>query len=175
MKFTKTRAGLIGAAVVTTAVVAGTATGSATADGGDRHSYGGTTVAGQLNPLNNSGVTGRSETRVQHRRIHVEVDARGLAAGLPHAQHIHFGAKARHECPTIADDSNGDFRLTTVEGAPAYGPVRVSLTTKGDTSAGSVLAVDRFPTVRRARCTTCGAPAPRKRWLGGSAAGTPSW
>ncbi|MDQ4051132.1 MAG: hypothetical protein M3237_00320 [Actinomycetota bacterium] len=80
------------------------------------------------------------------RRLHVKVKARRLAPNLPHAQHIHFGAQARHECPTVADDSNGDFRLTTVEGAPAYGPVRVSLTTKGDTSAASVLAVDRFPT-----------------------------
>jgi hypothetical protein len=48
-------------------------------------------------------------------------------------------------------DANGDFRLTTSEGAGAYGPVRVSLTTMGDTSAGSVLAVDRFPTAPNGR------------------------
>ena len=32
------------------------------------------------------------------------------------------------------------------EGVPAYGPIRKSLTTRGDTSPDSALAVDRFPT-----------------------------
>lgn len=35
--------------------------------------------------------------------------------------------------------------ITVAEGAGAYGPVQVSLTTEGDTSADSALAVDRFP------------------------------
>jgi len=99
--------------------------------------------------LNNSGVRGSSNVDVDRRRLHIKVDARGLARRLPHAQHIHFGAKARHECPTVRDDSNRDFRLTTTEGAPAYGPIRVSLTTRGRTGAGSGLAVTRFPTARR--------------------------
>lgn len=107
---------------------------------------GGTTVQGQLNPLNNSGVVGKAMVKSKGRHIHVNVRARRLAPNLPHAQHIHFGAKARHECPTIADDRNGDFRLSTTDGAPAYGPIRVSLTTRGDTSKRSGLAVSRFPT-----------------------------
>ena len=106
---------------------------------------------GGLNPLNNSGVTGRARVAVMNGMLNVDVNARGLLAGSPHAQHIHFGAKARNECPTVADDANGDFRLTTVEGVPGYGPVRVSLTTKGDTSAASVLATDRFPTAPQGR------------------------
>ena len=102
---------------------------------------------GALNPLNNSGGVGRAEIDVfSSGRVDVDVDARRVLAGSPHAMHIHFGAKARNECPTIADDDNGDFRLTTAEGAPAYGPVRASLTTRGDTSPASVLAVERFPT-----------------------------
>lgn len=100
----------------------------------------------RMNPLNNSGAYGHAEVGVMQRRLDVEIDVRGLAPNLPHAQHIHFGAQARHECPTVADDTNGDFRLTTSEGAPAYGPIRVSLTTRGDTSPASALAVDRFPT-----------------------------
>jgi hypothetical protein len=99
-----------------------------------------------LNPLNNSGVTGRSTVGVDHRMLDISVDARGLVKDLPHAQHIHFGAKARHECPTVRDDDNVDFRLTTAEGLPAYGPVKVSLTKRGATGPGSVLAVDRYPT-----------------------------
>jgi len=107
---------------------------------------GGTHTHASLHPLNNSGVVGRAHVRVQHRRLNISVDARGLTKGQPHAQHIHFGAQARHECPTVADDTNGDFRLTTTEGNPAYGPIRVSLTKRGDTSPASALAVTRFPT-----------------------------
>jgi hypothetical protein len=103
-------------------------------------------VGGRLNPLNNSGVTGSAEIEVKNGLLDVDVNASGLLAGSPHAQHIHFGAQARNECPTIADDTNGDFRLTTAEGLPAYGPIKKSLTTSGDTSPASALAVDRFPT-----------------------------
>lgn len=145
MKSISSRTKLIGAVLATTTLATGTLAATATANGEDVRSSG-RTVAGQLNPLNNSGVTGRAETRVHDRRLQVEVRAHGLAPDLPHAQHIHFGAKARHECPTAFDDTNGDFRLTTTEGAPGYGPVKVSLTTSGDTSPDSVLAVDRYPT-----------------------------
>lgn len=103
-------------------------------------------VRGQLNPLNNSGVTGYARIRVEGRQLHVKYDARRLARGLPHAAHIHFGAQARHECPTVRDDKNGDFRLNTTDGLPAYGPIVKSLTTRGDTSPASALAVTRFPT-----------------------------
>jgi hypothetical protein len=48
------------------------------------------------------------------------------------------------ECPTMAD-AGRDNVLTTAEGLPDYGPIQVSLTTKGDTSPKSALAVDRFP------------------------------
>lgn len=153
MDIKRKRTAVAGAALVTTAALGGggilattIATQSATASGGHAYSHDGTSTGGRLNPLNNSGVTGKALVKSEGRRVHVKVKARHLAPNLPHAQHIHFGAQARHECPTVADDSNGDFRLTTVEGAPAYGPVRVSLTTTGDTSAASVLAVDRYPT-----------------------------
>lgn len=146
MKFPKSRTTLAGAVMITSATMAATVAGTATVGGGDEARGAGSSVGGQLNPLNNSGVTGSTEVHVRHRRVHVDVEARGLAKNLPHAQHVHFGAQARHECPTVADDADGDFRLTTLEGAPAYGPVRISLTTDGSTGPDSVLAVDRYPT-----------------------------
>jgi len=109
----------------------------------------GTTVHGRLNTLNNSGAVGRGTITVDGRKLWVTYDARKLAPGLPHAAHIHYGAEARHECPTVADDSNHDFRLNVAEGVPGYGPVAKSLTTRGDTSPDSALAVDRFPTAPR--------------------------
>jgi hypothetical protein len=102
-----------------------------------------------LDPLNNAGTHGSSTVVVRGRRAHVHIDAYGLARNLPHAEHIHFGADARHECPSVFDDTNGDFRLSTTEGAPAYGPIQASLTTRGDTSPASGLAVTRFPTAPR--------------------------
>ena len=65
---------------------------------------------------------------------------------MPHAMHFHFSAMSDHNCPTVRDDKNGDHRLTTSEGGSSYGTVKTSLTTRGDTSANSALAVNRFPT-----------------------------
>lgn len=107
-----------------------------------------TETFGRLIAFNNSGVQGSAEAVVTGRRVVVDVDARKVVKGMPHAQHIHFGAAARNECPTAAD-AGKDRRLTTTDGAPAYGPIRVSLTTKGDTSAKSGLAVTRFPAAPR--------------------------
>jgi hypothetical protein len=104
------------------------------------------TTQAALRPLNDSGGSGRAEVTVSGRDLRVVLQIREVLADMPHAQHIHFGKTARHECPTVHDDDNHDHRLTTVEGAPAYGPVRVSLTTRGDTSPDSTLAVNRFPT-----------------------------
>ena len=93
--------------------------------------------------LNGSNGSGTAMVKVTGTTIEFTLAASGLAAG-PHAAHIHFGANARHECPAVSDDANHDGRLTTTEGAPAYGAVVVSLTKTGDTSPKSGLAVDRF-------------------------------
>ncbi len=99
-----------------------------------------------LDELNDSGASGTATVTVTGNRVDVTVSGSGMLADNPHAQHIHFDEQARHECPTMAEDANDDGRLDTTEGAPAYGAVAASLTTKGDTSADSVLAVNRFPT-----------------------------
>jgi hypothetical protein len=66
--------------------------------------------------------------------------------GRLHNLDIHHGEQAAHECPTFKDDANHDFRLNVAEGLPKYGPIAISLTTKGDTSPASALTVDRFST-----------------------------
>jgi hypothetical protein len=65
-----------------------------------------TETFGRLTALNNSGVEGSAEATVNGRRVVVDIDARKLVKGVPHAQHIHFGAQARHECPQAFDDKN---------------------------------------------------------------------
>jgi len=94
-------------------------------------------------PLNGSGGSGTAMATVTDGTLEFTLAASGLAEG-PHAAHIHFGADARHECPSADEDADGDTRLSTTEGGPAYGPIVVSLTKTGDTSPESGLAVDRF-------------------------------
>ncbi|MEO5780192.1 MAG: hypothetical protein ABIO34_12890 [Arthrobacter oryzae] len=104
------------------------------------------TLTATLTQLNGSGASGTAKAVVGNKMIkRIEVHANGLTPDAPHAQHIHFGQQALHECPTLALDSNNDGRLNTVEGIPAYGPVVVSLNTTGDTTPASLLAVARFP------------------------------
>jgi hypothetical protein len=105
-------------------------------------------AAAHLDPLNNSGVSGYGivNLKVSTTRIDVVVRANGLLANMPHAMHIHWGKTASHECPTVKQDANHDHRLNVAEGLPSYGGIRVSLTTRGDTSPKSALAVDRFST-----------------------------
>lgn len=104
------------------------------------------TLQATLTELNGSGASGTATAVVRNQRIeHIEVHAEGLTPDAPHAQHIHYGEQALNECPTIALDSNGDGRVNTLEGVPAYGPVVVSLNTTGDTTPASFLDVDRFP------------------------------
>lgn len=101
-----------------------------------------------LEGLNNSGASGSALlTLGDDGSLTVEIDAQGLAAGQPHAQHLHGDADLTKDfvCPTPDDDTDGDGFVSTAEGVPAYGGVHISLTTEGDTSPDSGLAVDRFP------------------------------
>jgi hypothetical protein len=79
------------------------------------------------------------------RRVEVEIKAWGLSPNLVHAQHIH--GVGSNECPgkEARNDRKADGLIDTTEGLPAYGPIMVSLTTKGDASPASGLAVERFP------------------------------
>ena len=103
------------------------------------HSY-----QSDLGALNQSGVDGTGMVTLDGNTATVMIEASGLLAGSPHAQHFHIGAQG--ECPTDADDTNGDGFVSVTEGAPFYGAIGSSLTTTGDTSPASGLAIDRFPT-----------------------------
>jgi hypothetical protein len=113
-----------------------TMTGASAHEGA--HSY-----QANLTQLNQSGVTGVGMVTLDGTTATVQIDASGLLAGAPHAQHFHFGAAGT--CPTDAADTNGDGFLSTTEGSSFYGAIGTSLTTSGDTSPDSGLAVDRFP------------------------------
>jgi hypothetical protein len=82
-----------------------------------------------LNPLNNSGVSGTAMLTLEGKMLTVEINATGLEANKLHPQHIHgFIDNNRNSiCPTMSFDTNGDGILTLAETVPAYGPVLLEL------------------------------------------------
>ncbi|PRZ05104.1 hypothetical protein BCE75_10882 [Isoptericola sp. CG 20/1183] len=134
----RTRAALVAPALSLAGLLAVTGPASA-ADG---------TAQGDLTPVPLNGVDGSGEAMVwvEGTTLTVEFAASGLLAGSPHAAHLHYGEDAKNQCPVEGDDADGSGTITTSEGVPSYGSVQVSLTTEGDTSGDSALAVDRFDT-----------------------------
>jgi hypothetical protein len=104
---------------------------------------GDTDMTTTLTPLNSSEASGIATVHVRGDQVTVTIQSRGHSPNLPHAQHIHIGGQNR--CPTNAADMNGDGLISTPEGQPSYGPIKVSLTTEGDVTMQSGLAVDRMP------------------------------
>lgn len=104
-----------------------------------------TTVAkSDIESLNGTDASGKAIVVLRGHEAHVKLFVRDVLEDAPHAQHFHIQGEGR--CPTPQADTNGDGIISTVEGQPAYGSIGASLTTEGDTSAQSALAVDRFPT-----------------------------
>lgn len=101
-----------------------------------------------LGTMTNSGTTGQAMVDVHGMDATVTVNVSGAAetfmdGPFPHAQHIHIAAQGT--CPGPDADTDGDGVVNTTEGHPFYGHIGTSLTTEGDTSADSALAVERFP------------------------------
>ena len=126
----------------------------------------GTAYRGALSELNDSGGSGEVYIEVSEdgETMTVELNASGLNLDGPHAMHIHGIVEGDEvqasTCPTMADDADGDGVLTVVEGLPTYGDIQVSLTTEGDTSPDSGLAVDRFPAGTSIDYSRSGIPIP---------------
>jgi hypothetical protein len=96
---------------------------------------------------NNSGSSATATLTLDGDSVKVVIKGEGFTPKMPHAQHFHgsFTADKDFTCPTSAADKDGDGQVNTEEGLPQYGDVIISLTTSGDTSAKSGLALDRFP------------------------------
>jgi hypothetical protein len=106
-----------------------------------------------------SDVHGHASLKLTGRILHVDLTASGLTPNEPHAMHIHGLLDHVNECPTASADVNTgdpidsktsqiagtpDGLISLNEGAPFYGPIDVSFTQTGDTSAASGLALERF-------------------------------
>ncbi|MFD3003970.1 hypothetical protein ACFS7Z_26680 [Pontibacter toksunensis] len=88
----------------------------------------------QLNPLNNSGVTGTATVMMtENGHFEVITDVEGLAPHMEHPQYI-FGAVSegmdmKSMCPEPSA-AGADGLLTLEEGLPFFGPILISLDDK---------------------------------------------
>ena len=96
--------------------------------------------AADLAPLNQDGA-GLATLVQQGTTVTVHLQASGLDGGV-HLAHIHGLKQAQNECPTLAQDGDGDGLVNLAEGLPAYGPVQVTLS-QGTNDRGSSLDYTR--------------------------------
>ncbi|WP_139140840.1 hypothetical protein [Streptomyces oceani] len=97
-------------------------------------------------PFSKMTGTGTAHVSLKGNTASVKVKANGLLKDAPHAQHFHIAAKGVCPPASAAKKRNDIKSINTTDGQPFYGDIGTSLTTSGDTSPDSALAVDRFPT-----------------------------
>lgn len=136
-------------AIAATIGMAGAASAAHDTNPSDRvASYSYTLDAVQSDTVSNSQAQGQTRVKtLPNGKVQVKVRASGLAPNVPHAMHLHGvdGDATDNACPTGATaDTNADGVVDTLEGVPFYGVILASLTTNGDTTAASALALDRF-------------------------------
>jgi hypothetical protein len=104
-------------------------------------------VTVRLDALKGSDASGTATlTPTDNGGLKVAIHDTGMVPGMPHAQHLHGDTGGKHfTCPGDGADEDGDGFISVEEGLPMYGGIHISLTTKGDTSMDSALAVDRMP------------------------------
>jgi Protein kinase domain len=104
-------------------------------------------------PTNHVTGNGAATVRLKGDVAFVTVDTNGLLNGAAHALHIHAGGRGTCPPASAARPHNGHLAISTGDGIQFYGPPRVALTTRGDTSGRSIVAFARYPTLGDIRYT----------------------
>lgn len=98
--------------------------------------------------MNGSGAWGSGTLTLTGDQLTVDLSIGGVLPDQPHAQHIHGFTDTKRgtaECPPAGFDPNNNGFTDVGEGGLFYGGFVNSLTTSGDTSPASALALDRMP------------------------------
>ncbi len=101
-------------------------------------------VPSESGAVSGSDVEGHATLVADGTSVHVHLELKNLAPYLPLAQHIHGVIGKTSVCPP-ASAAGAKGIISTPDGQPFYGGILVSLTTSGDTSPASALALDRMP------------------------------
>ncbi len=111
------------------------------------HADEGDAVSFRLDSMKGANATGEATlTPTEDGGLMVEIMAKDMVPNSPHAQHMHGDTSgAMKHCPAPSADKDGNGFISIEEGFPAYGDIHISLTTEGDTTKASGLAVDRMP------------------------------
>ena len=122
-------------------------------------SSGSTDFTAELRQANNSGGSAEAQITLDGNMAEITLTGDGFFDGFPHAIHIHGEPGGDNVCPPAMNPGEDGFDdlasqtmadgtpiLSVIDGAAFYGGVAASLTTEGDTSPDSALAVERFPT-----------------------------
>lgn len=86
-------------------------------------------------------VSGSADLTLRGVNLTAHITASGLSPNLPHLMHIHGVLGALSDCPNASADVNEDGFIDTAEGLPDYGPILVTFSTSGSTSAGAGLTL----------------------------------
>ena len=91
------------------------------------------TYVAPLHPLNRSGAVGFANLTLNSQQpgatLGVSLQASGTEPNQIHFIHIHGSLDGKNaECPTTTADVNHDRLISVFEGAPFYGPIKVSFT-----------------------------------------------
>jgi hypothetical protein len=123
--------------------------------GGGSSTPKGQPFAASAQPVPTNRVTGNGSATVHLNGdvVSATVDTNGLLNGQPHAMHIHAGGQGVCPPASAARLHHGNRAISTTNGITFYGPPRVSLTTTGDTSPASRVALTRYPRVGDIRYT----------------------
>ncbi len=99
-------------------------------------------------PTNHVTGSGKATVQLNGNVATVTVTTQGLDYGdeVVHAMHIHAGGKGQCPPASAARPHNGHVTISTTDGLLYYGDAVQALTTRGDTSSSSILALRRFPT-----------------------------
>ncbi len=139
-------AGLVFVVCAVAAVIVLTQGGSSGNDKAGTPAESGELASAALGAVPTNHVTGKGDVKVTLNGNTATVDLRttGLV-NAAHLMHIHAGAKGTCPDRSAAQRYDGHLAIGTHNGAPFYGPVVTSLTTKGSTSKNQLLNFADFP------------------------------
>jgi hypothetical protein len=139
-------AGLVFVVCAVAAVIVLTQGGSSGNDKAGTPAESGELASGALGAVPTNHVTGKGDVKVTLNGNTATVDLRttGLV-NAAHLMHIHAGAKGTCPDRSAAQKYDGHLAIGVHNGAPFYGPVVTSLTTKGSTSKNQLLNFADFP------------------------------